>query len=67
MMDEERIKQIAAAGAEGAVNLIAFLDAMRRMKWARSEGVGISLSPREVEGMLFGLEALAEGMKREKK
>ena len=60
-MDDERIAYLASSIGSTAGQLVAFAEAVQKLRRAQANRLGVGLTLPEVEGLIFGLQMLKDG------
>ena len=60
-MDDERLVYLAASIGSTAGQLVAFAEAVQKLRQAQANRLGVGLTLPEVEGLIFGLQMLKDG------
>ena len=60
-MDDERLVYLAASMGSTAGQLVAFAEAVQKLRRAQANRLGVGLTLPEVEGLIFGLQMLNDG------
>ena len=60
-MDDERLVYLAASIGSTAGQLVAFAEAVQKLRRAQANRLGVGLTLPEVEGLIFGLQMLKDG------
>ena len=59
-MDDERLVYLEASMGSTAGQLVAFTEAVQKLRQAQANRLGVGLTLPEVEGLIFGLKMLKD-------
>ena len=60
-LDDERLVYLADSMGSTAGQLVAFAEAVQKLRRAQANRLGVGLTLPEVEGLIFGLQMLKDG------